>query len=79
MAQRDRERGLEWEPVAIPILGLFEAHLTVDNLERAIAFYRDRLEYLAMLPEPPRPEAGVVSYSMWRTFKATHARERRRP
>ena len=176
MAQRDRERGLEWEPVAIPILGLFEAHLTVDNLERAIAFYRDRLrlelafrlddrkvaffwlgergrsmlgvweagsapntrqlhlafgcaladvvaapkrlremgieprgfygepvdepvvigwmpaaavffrdpdghllEYLAMLPESPRPEAGVVSYSLWRTFKATHAREGRRP
>ncbi len=27
----------------VPIRGLFEAHLTVSDLDRSIAFYRDRL------------------------------------
>jgi lactoylglutathione lyase len=35
----------------------------------ASIFFRDPdqhlLEYIAMLPEPPRPSAGVVTYSSW--------------
>jgi lactoylglutathione lyase len=29
------------------------------------------LEYLAMLPDPPRPEVGVVPYSRWRELLRT--------
>ena len=39
----------------------------------AAVFFRDPdghlLEYLAMLPELPRPEVGVVPYSRWRSFQ----------
>src|SRR5579872_7453930 len=37
----------------IPISGLYEAHLTVTNLERSIAFYRDivGLELAHVIPE----------------------------
>ena len=68
-------RGFYGEPVDEPVV--------IGWMPAAAVFFRDPdghlLEYLAMLPESPRPEAGVVSYSLWRTFKATHAREGRRP
>jgi lactoylglutathione lyase len=37
----------------VPVLGLFETHLTVRNLDRSIAFYRDKLglELAHLVPE----------------------------
>mgnify|MGYP002398409516 CR=1 FL=1 len=36
-------------------------------------YFRDpdghSLEFIAMLPDPPRPEAGVVSWDEWQTLK----------
>ena len=66
--QRLRESGIEprgfhGEPVDEPVV--------IAWMPAAAVFFRDPdghlLEYLAMLPETPRPEAGVVSYSTWRT------------
>jgi lactoylglutathione lyase len=60
------------------VRGLFETHLTVADLARSVAFYRDvvglpvalelperghLLEYLAMLEGPARPELGIVPWS----------------
>jgi hypothetical protein len=42
------------EPV--PIGGLFEAHLTVADLGRAVAFF---------CVVEPRPELGIVPWSEW--------------
>ncbi len=41
-------------PKHIPIHGLFEAHLTVKDIDRAVAFYRDTLglELARVFPEP---------------------------
>ncbi len=67
--ERLREMGIEpkgfhGEPVDEP--------LVFGWMPAAAVFFRDPdghlLEYLAMLPEAPRPEAGVVSYSTWRRF-----------
>jgi lactoylglutathione lyase len=62
------------EPV--PIRGLFEAHLTVADLGRAVAFYRDVVGLPPALEIPdrgatffwvvePRPELGIVPWSAW--------------
>jgi len=36
-------------------------------------YFRDpdghSLEYLAMLPDAPRPEVGIVSYSQWQSLQ----------
>jgi hypothetical protein len=60
------------------VRGLFETHLTVTDVPRSVAFYRDgcppppftsrtpdghQLEFLAMLDAPPAPEIGVVPWS----------------
>ena len=47
------------DPVAdrIPVLGLFETHLTVSDLERSIAFYRDVVGLPVALEVPSRGAA----------------------
>jgi len=50
------------EPVAVA--GLFETHLTVSDLARSAAFYRDVVN-LAMLDEEPQPDRGIVPWSEW--------------
>jgi hypothetical protein len=45
------------EPV--PIRGLFEAHLTVADLDG------HQLEDLAIPDAEPRPETGIVAWSEW--------------
>jgi lactoylglutathione lyase len=44
----------------------------------AAVYFRDpdghQLEYLAMLPEPPRPEAGIVSWSDWSASSVSASR-----
>lgn len=49
----EEEAPLGTTMAVVPISGLFEAHLTVANLERSIAFYRDvlGLELAHTLPE----------------------------
>jgi lactoylglutathione lyase len=41
----------------IPIEGLFETHITVRDLERSIAFYRDVVGLELGIPQPERPAA----------------------
>jgi len=54
-------RGFEGEPVEEPVVLGWMPALSV--------YFSDPdghlLEYLAMLPEPARPDLGVVSYSRW--------------
>ena len=54
-------RGFHGEPVDEPVV--------IGWMPAASLFFTDPdghlLEYVAMLPEPPRPEVGVVSYSEW--------------
>ena len=59
------------------MISLFEAHLTVADMPRAIAFYRDvvGLELAYELPErgaaflwvgdEPDPDRGIVPWSEW--------------
>ena len=50
----------------IPIKGLFEAHLTVSDLERSIAFYRDvvGLELAHTVPERHAVTNTALSLSL---------------
>ncbi len=41
----------------IPIEGLFETHITVRDLERSIAFYRDLVGLELGIVQPERPAA----------------------
>lgn len=41
----------------IPIEGLFEAHITVSDLKRSMAFYRDVLGLEVGIVQPERPAA----------------------
>lgn len=55
-------RGLRGEPV--------EEAVVLGWMPAAAIYFSDPdghlLEYLAMLPDPPRPEAGVVPFSRWK-------------
>jgi lactoylglutathione lyase len=55
------------EPTLIPIVDLFEAHLTVTNLNRAIAFYTDKL---ALQLAQVFPERKVAFFWMGASGKA---------
>jgi len=41
----------------IPVEGLFEAHISVRDLERSIAFYRDVVGLELGIAQPERPAA----------------------
>src|SRR4051812_14139581 len=47
----------------------------------AAVYFRDpdghQIEYLAMLPEPPRPDAGIVTWSDWGLSDSGRERESR--
>src|SRR5947199_292892 len=48
--------------------GLFEAHLTVSDLDRSIEFYREVVGLPLALEVPVRPERGIVAWSEWTTL-----------
>jgi lactoylglutathione lyase len=61
-------RGFHGEPVAEPVV--------IGWMPALSLYFTDpdghSLEYLAMLPDAPRPTAGVVSYSDWQAAQVLH-------
>src|SRR5690242_426499 len=69
---------------AVPIKGIFEAHIIVGDLQRSIAFYRDVLGLEIGVGQPERPAAffwvgghgksmlGVFTLGSWRTQMMQH-------
>jgi lactoylglutathione lyase len=62
---------------AVPVLGLFEAHLTVSDLARSVAFYRDRVGLPVAFEVPERGAAfhwiggpGHTMLGLWSTGSA---------
>ncbi|MEP6925023.1 MAG: VOC family protein [Pyrinomonadaceae bacterium] len=64
-------KGFRGEPVAEPVV--------IGWMPALSLYFTDPdghlLEYLAMLPEEPRPEVGVVSYSQWQVDEQTIRRQ----
>ena len=58
----------------IPVEGLFEAHITVRDVQRSIAFYRDVVGLGVGIVQPERPAAffwvggrgrSMMAFSAW--------------
>lgn len=59
-------------PLPVPVRGLFEAHLTVSDVDRSVAFYRDVVGLPVALELPDRQaafhwigEAGGAMLGLW--------------
>src|SRR5262245_8216870 len=61
-------RGFRGEPVEEPVVIGWMPAVSLYFTDP----YGHLLEYLAMLPQEPRPAAGVVSYSDWQTMQHTN-------
>ena len=68
----DRLRAAGIQPIDFAQKPTNEA-VVIGWMPAAVVYFHDPdgnlLEYLAMLPEKPRPEAGVIPWSRWKAFE----------